>query len=311
MRTIQCNFSEQNFPLRQSFQTESVPFLVKTTRRDAYCVHDPENDVFKIMEWGECGGGAIDVPGVTMRRALNSPLADDANRLMDVALAAQVVSFVCYINEYRGRGSTNLSRITGGPIIDTPRLLEAIDVSAMNRGAADQALLFPTGFMMGDPNSPTPITIAVWPCPEAIPEGELPDTPDLQLISHGVQAEKAYPISFQVDSRTHACTHAHAHGGGARRLTHLGVPPAGPRGSGRMEGLLQRVEAIHEPEGLRRQHGGKRRGSREVHEEEVGCTGGRAAPAAGGPNQETEEVRAKVALACELLSINTTETHRL
>lgn len=207
MRTIQCNFSEQNFPLRQSFQTESVPFLVKTTRRDAYCVHDPENDVFKIMDWGECGGGAIDVPGMTMRRALNSPLADDANRLMDVALAAQVVSFVCYINEYRGRASTNLSRVTGGPIIDTQRLLASIDVSVINKGPTEQAFLFPTDFMIGDPNCPTPITIAVWACPEAIPEGELPDTPDLQLISHGVQAEKAYPISFQVGSHTHACTH--------------------------------------------------------------------------------------------------------
>lgn len=196
MRSRQQGFSDNNFAIRQNFQTESVPFLISELSSTAFSSYDAEAQVYKVLEWDSHGvGDAIDIPADTLHRALNSPHGEDGNRLLDVALCAKAVTFVCFVNDYRCR-TPGLSRITGFPVLDAKRMLGFIVASDVPHCESADPAVFPTCFAMGDPSSAVALSVSIGGACASGVQGEIPCTPEMPLISAGVRADRAFPVSY-------------------------------------------------------------------------------------------------------------------
>lgn len=170
--------------------------MISDLSSTAFSSYDPEAQVYKVLEWSSHGiGDAIDIPAETLHRALNAPHGEDGNRLLDVALCAKAVTFVCFVNDYRCR-TPGLSRITGFPVLDARKMLGCIVASDVPASETADPAVFPAGFAMGDPASAVALSASIGgPCASG-PHGEIPCTPEMPLISAGVRAERAYPLSF-------------------------------------------------------------------------------------------------------------------
>lgn len=204
MRNRQRDYVESNFPLRQSFQTENVPFVIEKCDKGAYCAaadvktseHTGGIDV-SIVKVMAMGGSvdSLDIPADVAMRACNTTTVDSANRMLDIALAAGAVCFVCYINDYRGR-TEGFSRVTGSPIILWSKLLACVDVHKLCQGT--EVVEFDPGFSIGEPSSPDHVTIRISPVPVTGIQGLPPPSPDFPLVGSGIMVDKALAVSFNV-----------------------------------------------------------------------------------------------------------------
>lgn len=204
MRNRQRDYVESNFPLRQSFQTENVPFVIEKCDKGAYCAAADvktsehtggvEVSIVKVMAMGGAVD-SLDIPADVAMRACNATTVETANRMLDIALAAGAVSFVCYINDYRGR-TEGFSRVTGSPIISWGKLLACVDVRKLCQGT--EVAEFDAEFSIGDPSNPDHVTIKISPVPVTGLQGSPPSSPDFPLVCSGIMVDKALPVSFNV-----------------------------------------------------------------------------------------------------------------
>ena len=129
MRRIQTAFCESNWAIRQNFQCENVPFMITDPSRSAYCCYDTETECFKIMQWNS-SGDCIDIQRDVMLKACNAVDNESAWALIDVSLAMSSIKFICFVNEYKARDKIH-SRFTGYPIIDTSKIMKAVNVKQL------------------------------------------------------------------------------------------------------------------------------------------------------------------------------------
>ena len=232
MKIRQQGRSDGNFPIRQVFQTENVPFRVPLVARGAYTGYDPLNRMFKVFDWSTTAGGeCIDVPAEVMLRACNAPWPGGcvgvppmasiqaSSDLMDLAIAAGAVSFVCATNSFRGR-SEALSCITGFPLICTTTLLGNIDSSKLPLDASDtDFVLFDTGIVIDTDT----VSVKVYSKPVGPLDGEPVPLYDMPLLCRGIYTESAYHIEF-INATTGAV--------GWSGFFNLGEAPMNPHGAG-------------------------------------------------------------------------------
>ena len=83
------------------FQNQNVPIMVKSVPVTAYCAHDTESNMFKIMGVEDACPDVIDIGEDVALGMCNTTDLESANALLDVGIALGAVSFLCTIDDYR------------------------------------------------------------------------------------------------------------------------------------------------------------------------------------------------------------------
>lgn len=198
MRIKQEAYSDNNWAIRQSFQCSNVPFFVQSPSKQAFAAWDPDTSHFKIMQWDTHNADPIDIPREVMLQACNASDTDSANQLLDVALAMGAVQFVCFGNEFRGRGGA-MSKFVGYPIIQASKILKTVVVDELTASVSEKGgatVTFPTTHVIGESGDSETINVLVDPITRTVETGEIQPNPELPLVCKGVALQRAFCITL-------------------------------------------------------------------------------------------------------------------
>lgn len=123
-------FGENNKAINQMISQQNVPFLVQKFGSDTHISWDTDNQLVKIVNWGEAGEEPIDITEEHALMFTNSSTVEDACRLIEIAYLGGSLKMPCFYDQFRkGREEIPVRSIFHGvPLIQTAKLFESVRV---------------------------------------------------------------------------------------------------------------------------------------------------------------------------------------